>query len=33
MGSWDRDPSMAHWRPEMIAWLRKTLHVTEEAKR
>jgi acetyl esterase len=28
MGNWDQDPSMAHWRPEMIAWLRKTLGVT-----
>jgi alpha-L-fucosidase 2 len=25
MSSW-RDPNMQHWKPEMIAWLKKTLH-------
>jgi hypothetical protein len=25
MGSWAQIPSSAHWKPEMIAWLRKTL--------
>jgi alpha-L-fucosidase 2 len=25
MGSW-RDPAMQHWKPEMIAWLKKTLN-------
>ena len=24
MGGW-KDPSMQHWRADMIAWLRKTL--------
>jgi len=24
MTGW-RDPAMQHWKPEMIAWLRKTL--------
>jgi acetyl esterase len=27
MGSWERDPAMAHWQPEMIAWLRRTLEI------
>jgi acetyl esterase len=27
MGSWDGDPSRAHWKPEMIEWLDKTLGV------
>jgi acetyl esterase len=26
MGGW-RAPEMQHWKPEMIAWLKKTLHV------
>ena len=26
MGGW-RDPAMQHWKPEMIAWLKKTLKV------
>jgi hypothetical protein len=26
MGSW-RTPEMQHWKPEMIAWLKKTLFV------
>ena len=25
MGSWEKHPEMAHWKPEMIAWLKKTL--------
>ncbi len=25
MSNW-RDPEMQHWKPEMIAWLKKTLH-------
>ena len=25
MSNW-RDPDMQHWKPEMIAWLKKTLH-------
>jgi hypothetical protein len=25
MGSWETDPSRAHWKTDMIAWLRKTL--------
>jgi hypothetical protein len=25
MGSWDRDPAMAHWKSDMIEWLRKML--------
>ena len=27
MGSWARIPGSEHWKPEMIAWLRKTLGV------
>jgi acetyl esterase len=27
MGNWAADPSMEHWKPEMIEWLRKTLGV------
>ena len=27
MGSWDGDPSRAHWKPEMIEWLDRTLGV------
>ena len=26
MGGW-RAPEMQHWKPEMIAWLKKTLNV------
>ena len=26
MSRW-RDPEMQHWKPEMIAWLKKTLNV------
>ena len=26
MGGW-RDPEMQHWKPEMVAWLKKTLNV------
>ena len=29
MSGW-RDPSMQHWKPEMIAWLQKTLRVQAE---
>lgn len=25
MGSWEKHPEMAHWKPEMITWLKKTL--------
>jgi acetyl esterase len=25
MGNWDGDPAKAHWKPEMIEWLNKTL--------
>lgn len=25
MMSWEKDPSMAHWKPDMVAWLKKTL--------
>jgi acetyl esterase len=25
MGNWESHPEMLHWKPEMIAWLRKTL--------
>lgn len=28
MGNWDDDPFKAHWKPEMIEWLNKTLGVT-----
>jgi acetyl esterase len=27
MGNWDGDPAKAHWKPEMIEWLNKTLGV------
>jgi alpha-L-fucosidase 2 len=27
MGSWDKAPEMQHWKPEMVAWLNKTLGV------
>ena len=26
MGGW-KEPDMQHWKPEMIAWLKATLHV------
>jgi len=25
MMSWEKDPSMAHWKADMVAWLKKTL--------
>lgn len=25
MMSWEKDPAMAHWKPDMAAWLKKTL--------
>jgi len=25
MGNWEKGSSMAHWKPDMIAWLKKTL--------
>lgn len=28
MSNW-RDPEMQHWKPEMIAWLKKTLTLNE----
>jgi acetyl esterase len=27
MGSWEKSPEMQHWKPEMVAWLKKTLKV------
>jgi alpha-L-fucosidase 2 len=25
MAGWDKSADMQHWKPEMVAWLRKTL--------
>ncbi len=25
MGSWEKDPAMSHWKPELVAWLKNTL--------
>ena len=25
MGGWDKSPAMQHWKPELVAWLNKTL--------
>jgi hypothetical protein len=25
MGNWKKDPAIAHWKSEMIAWLKNTL--------
>ena len=25
MMSWEKEPSMAHWKADMVAWLKKTL--------
>ncbi|HVW85293.1 MAG TPA: prolyl oligopeptidase family serine peptidase, partial [Bryobacteraceae bacterium] len=27
MGNWDKSAEMQHWKPEMVAWLKKTMHV------
>jgi acetyl esterase len=27
MSSWEKSPDMQHWKPEMVAWLKKTLSV------
>lgn len=27
MGNWDKTPEMQHWKPELVAWLKKTLKV------
>jgi acetyl esterase len=27
MSSWEKLPEMQHWKPEMVAWLKKTLNV------
>jgi hypothetical protein len=29
MSTW-RTPEMQHWKPEMLAWLKKTLNVRQE---
>lgn len=29
MSSWEKFPQMQHWKPEVVAWLRKTLAVNE----
>ena len=26
MGGWEKSPEMLHWKPELVAWLKKTLH-------
>jgi alpha-L-fucosidase 2 len=31
MGGW-RAPEMQHWKPEMIAWLQKTLSAAEDRR-
>jgi alpha-beta hydrolase superfamily lysophospholipase len=25
MMSWEKEPAMAHWKADMVAWLKKTL--------
>jgi hypothetical protein len=25
MTNWEKAPAMQHWKPELVAWLRKTL--------
>jgi alpha-L-fucosidase 2 len=27
MGGWDKSPAMQHWKPELVAWLRKTMNI------
>ena len=27
MNGWENTPAMQHWKPEMIAWLKKRLNV------